>query len=452
MKKILFIISSVIFCVNFSTVAQTPPPLTIEAYDLIGNPLTNTPTICQFQSIEFYVQTPYESTEPKTFKWKKNGVVMLTQTAVNPSPPGISWNSSSLANGDVITLTATFTSPPPFYSPDSVTSQSITFTVTPNQPPIVVVTDNSPNDTICYGNTITFTATPIEAGTPTYQWYLDSGPVGTASTYTTSVTLLSGNHCIYCEITSSEACDSQDPVFNPVATSSPICFYVQPCYYYVPASGTLGPYYTCGSPFYDSALDNPINYSNNVNGLVKFCPAVVGQYVTVSFTSLNLNDAGDRLRIFSGTPSSTFTADTSGIPLFNIAGFTSCVSCAVVTSNVSGGCLTSHFRTDAAGNAAGWVANVTCSSTPTSVSEQNFEASLTIQPNPVSGELRIQNAELKIENIEIYNVLGKKIFSQQPGARSQQQIIIDVSNLNPGIYFVKVRGEKEEAVAKFVKQ
>jgi hypothetical protein len=343
----------------------TPPAVTIEAYDLFGNPLSNTPTICQFQSIDFYVTTPYENTEPKTFHWKKNGVIQFTQASTNPSPPGIAWNSSTLANGDVVTLTVVFTAPPPCYSPDSVTSQSMTFTVTPNQPPFVTITDNSPNDTICRGNTITFTANPSEAGSPTYQWYLDGAPVGTASTYTTLPSLLAGNHSVYCEITSSEACDSQDPVFNPVATSPTTAFNVDPCYYFVPASGSLGPYTTCGSPFYDSFNDNPANYATNVNGLVKFCPAVAGQYVTISFTSLTLQDVGDRLRIFSGTPASTLTADTSGIPLFNAFGFTNSAGCgSVVTSNVSGGCLTVHFKTDASGVAAGWVANVSCSPTP----------------------------------------------------------------------------------------
>jgi hypothetical protein len=111
--------------------------------------------------------------------------------------------------------------------------------------------------------------------------------------------------------------------------------------------------------------DLPANYSANVNGLVKICPATANQYVTISFTSINLADAGDRLRIFSGTPVSSFTADTSGIPLFNLAGLTNSAGCgSVVTSNVSGGCLTSHFKTDAAGFAAGWIANVTCSPTP----------------------------------------------------------------------------------------
>src|SRR5262245_1333850 len=50
------------------TTTVPPPALTIEAYDIFGNMLgSNNPTICQFQSIDFYVQLPFESVEPKTF-------------------------------------------------------------------------------------------------------------------------------------------------------------------------------------------------------------------------------------------------------------------------------------------------------------------------------------------------------------------------------------------------
>jgi hypothetical protein len=188
MKKVLLTFAF-ISLIAFKNLALSPPAVTIEAYDLMGNPLGNTPTICQFQTVSFEIQVPYENTEPKTFKWKKNGIVVFTQTGINPLPPAIEWSTASLASGDVITLTIIFTAPPPFYTPDSVTSQAITFTVTPNQPPIVNIYHNFPSDTICYGNAITFTASPIDAGAPTYQWYLNSAVVGATSTYTTSATL-----------------------------------------------------------------------------------------------------------------------------------------------------------------------------------------------------------------------------------------------------------------------
>lgn len=83
--------------------------------------------------------------------------------------------------------------------------------------------------------------------------------------------------------------------------------------------------------------------------------------------------------------------------------------------------------------------------------ETSSENNISIVPNPVTSEFRIQNSELKIEYIEIYDVLGQSVFSQKLRADSQQ-LTIDVSMLNSGIYFVKGKGEKEERVAKFVKE
>jgi Secretion system C-terminal sorting domain len=351
---------------------SAPPALNIYALDYLGNTVADASspnaTICEQQSLDFYVSTPFVNVLPNTFTWKKNGTPVLVQTNV-ANYVSAHWQSSTFATGDVVTLDVTWptptTSPVLCYSPSTRVSQSLNFTVTPNQPPLVVISHNFPTDTICRGNQVTFTATVFNAGSPTYQWFLDGNPVGIASTYTTLATLAAGNHNIWCEIVSSEPCDLMDPIYTQWTSSAPISLVVNNCYYYVPASGTLGPYFSCGSPFYDSALDLAVNYANNENGLTKFCPAVATQYVTISFTSVTLNDAGDRLRIFSGTPSSTFTADTTGIPLLNLAGPTSSAGCgSTITSNVSGGCLTAHFKSDGAGNAAGWVSNLTCSPTP----------------------------------------------------------------------------------------
>src|SRR5258706_459039 len=85
------------------------------------------------------------------------------------------------------------------------------------------------------------------------------------------------------------------------------------------------------------------------------------------------------------------------------------------------------------------------------VNEINGEGNtVSLFPDPAINELRIQNAEFRIESIDVSDVLGQKynsIFNIQ-----NSTLTIDVSTLSPGIYFVKVRGGKEERVAKFVKQ
>lgn len=82
---------------------------------------------------------------------------------------------------------------------------------------------------------------------------------------------------------------------------------------------------------------------------------------------------------------------------------------------------------------------------------------INIYPSPATNQLTIENGQLKINSIEIYDVLGRVAtpfdYAQGDGqSERSRRLLIDVSALSPGIYFVKLRGDKQERVAKFVKQ
>ena len=62
-----------------------------------------------------------------------------------------------------------------------------------------------------------------------------------------------------------------------------------------------------------------------------------------------------------------------------------------------------------------------------------------IYPNPADGEFRVRSSEFGVESVEIYDMFGKKIFSQKPEARSQKLIALDVSQVPAGIYFVRLK-------------
>ena len=59
----------------------------------------------------------------------------------------------------------------------------------------------SPSNSICVGTNVTFTATPINGGTPSYQWKLNGNNVGT-NTITYSSTTLANNDVVTVEMTS----------------------------------------------------------------------------------------------------------------------------------------------------------------------------------------------------------------------------------------------------------
>src|SRR4029078_5327938 len=83
------------------------------------------------------------------------------------------------------------------------TSNSIQVTVNPNVSTSVSVAASA--TIICSGSPVTFTATPVNGGTPSYQWMLNGINVGTNNPSYTNNTLLNGDK-VKVVMTSSAAC------------------------------------------------------------------------------------------------------------------------------------------------------------------------------------------------------------------------------------------------------
>ena len=82
--------------------------------------------------------------------------------------------------------------------------------------------------------------------------------------------------------------------------------------------------------------------------------------------------------------------------------------------------------------------------------ETHCNASLQIYPNPTTGELTINNEQLTINNIEIFDIYGKKHhISYLTSHISNHQI--NISHLPAGIYFLKITTENGVFVEKVVK-
>ena len=71
-----------------------------------------------------------------------------------------------------------------------------------------------------------------------------------------------------------------------------------------------------------------------------------------------------------------------------------------------------------------------------------------VYPNPVSDNIVIE-ANANIEEVSIYDALGRHQFTKT--SSRQGNMIVDVSNLSNGVYFVKARTDKGEITNKFVK-
>jgi hypothetical protein len=99
------------------------------------------------------------------------------------------------------------------------------------------------------------------------------------------------------------------------------------------------------------------------------------------------------------------------------------------------------------------------------VSVNEWEAKIEVYPNPTTGELRITNSELLIAEIEIFDVFGRKVgakflSNEMEGGRPRSLsaveaqpdgVVVNISYLCTGIYFVKVKTEAGEVIKKITK-
>jgi hypothetical protein len=103
--------------------------------------------------------------------------------------------------------------------------------------------------TICLGDVVTFTATPVNGGgTPAYQWYKNTIPVGTNSSVYADNTLNSGD-MIACRLSSSLACVVTDTVLSAAVTMQVIS--------YATTITPPGPVHTCEDDHVTLMADAP---------------------------------------------------------------------------------------------------------------------------------------------------------------------------------------------------
>lgn len=80
-----------------------------------------------------------------------------------------------------------------------------------------------------------------------------------------------------------------------------------------------------------------------------------------------------------------------------------------------------------------------------------------VYPNPTNGELRVTSYELRIERVEIFDKYGRNVVAKFPSnllERGQSQVdgvILNISHLPTGIYFVRIQTETDIVTKKVIK-
>jgi hypothetical protein len=197
-------LTSNIACVYGNPASSNPIHMVVST-DLPVAITISTPVnpICQGIPVTFTSISTYGGSSP-VYSWKVNGV------SAGSNNPAFTYIPS---DGDVVTCTLTSNLPCATGSPAA--SNPITMVVNPTLPAGVLI-EASLTGTICAGTPVTLTATPSNGGSPVYQWYCNSLPVG-SNQPTLTYSPVNGD-IVHVVMTSSYTCASGNPASSNTIT------------------------------------------------------------------------------------------------------------------------------------------------------------------------------------------------------------------------------------------
>ncbi|KAF0199124.1 MAG: NHL repeat containing protein [Bacteroidetes bacterium] len=190
------VITSSITCLTAPT--ATSNPVTVYVTSNVTPSVTissNQTTLCAGSPVTFTAYPVNGGSNP-AFQWRLNGNPVYGATSAT-------YTTSSLANNDIVSCQIT-SNAPCLVTPSAVSS-GISVTVLPTVPASVSITASQTST--CSGETITFTAIPLNGGTnPAYQWMKNGNIINGATGPVFIVNNLVNNDVITCSMTSNASC------------------------------------------------------------------------------------------------------------------------------------------------------------------------------------------------------------------------------------------------------
>ena len=86
----------------------------------------------------------------------------------------------------------------------------------------------------------------------------------------------------------------------------------------------------------------------------------------------------------------------------------------------------------------------------TGINVFKYDNKLSVYPNPSTGKFRIRN-EPVISRVEVYNMLGKQVFSKINPDREKLNEI-DLTKFQKGVYFMEIYNGEKKRTEKIVIQ
>ena len=183
---------------NIITMSVTTPITVSVSIAASNNP------VCAGTAVT-YTATPINGGSTPAYQWYVNNLAVGTNLSTFSFVP---------LNNDAVKVLLTSNASCITGSP--ATSNSLNMAVNPNLP--VSVTISAGSNPVCNATPVTFTASPVNGGSPSYQWWVNGSTAGTNSsayTYTPA-----NNDEVYVVMTSTLACNTSNPASSNIVTMS----------------------------------------------------------------------------------------------------------------------------------------------------------------------------------------------------------------------------------------
>ena len=372
--------------VTTSNACSSPATASSNTIHTVVNPLltpsisiTSSPgdTVCAGTLITFTTTITGGGTSP-LYQWRVNGFNVGTGSTYSYLP----------TNGDAVQCI--LTSNAPCVTSATINSNIHHMVIYPVDVPTISIFA-TPNDTICAGIAVNFTATIATGGsTPAYQWKVNGTNAG--ASLPNYAYLPSAGDSVRCILTSSAPCAS------PLVVSSNTIYMVV-----------------------DTITVPTITLSGPI-------AAAIGSTVTISAT---VTGAGSTYTIYWMNQGAVFTTTTVPSVSYTKVSDTDTITAKIVPT---GGCYDSTIS----------IAQIVFN-TNVGINDLYSQSAIELYPNPAGEVLNIKSAGI-VRSVVITNLLGQVVYSNE---KDTLEGGIDIHQFSKGVYFIRIN---EGRVMRFVKE
>lgn len=201
-------LTSSISCASPTSITSTPISVTVNAAVAPSVTVSSSQgnSICQGSSSTLSATPTNGGTNPM-YQWFADGNLISSATGATYQTP--------VSQSTTVTYTVTLTSNAACANPASATSSGILLSVNPSVTPSVSFTSNVSGNTICSGQSITFTASGTNGGAnPQYQWLVNGAVQAGQTNLTFTTSTLTNGQSVTVRLTSNANCA------NPASVTS----------------------------------------------------------------------------------------------------------------------------------------------------------------------------------------------------------------------------------------